>query len=223
MFDSIIPSTGITALTALYCSITSLALGLIIALAYMVKSNYTKNFVITLTLLPVIVQVVIMMVNGNIGTGVAVLGAFSLIRFRSVPGNSKDIMSIFLAMAIGLATGMGYIAFAIAFCLIACLVFIVLKTSKIGEAKNQKERHLKITIPEDLDYTGVFDDIFKKYFSKITLEKVKTTNLGSMFELKYYGLLKYAGQEKQLIDELRCRNGNLPIICGIYRDGNEEL
>lgn len=223
MFESIIPSTGITALTALYCSLASLTLGLIVALAYMVKSNYTKNFIITLTLLPVIVQVVIMMVNGNIGTGVAVLGAFSLIRFRSVPGNSKDIMSIFLAMAIGLATGMGYIAFAIEFCLIACLVFIVLKASKIGEAKNQKERHLKITIPEDLDYTGVFDDIFKKYFSKITLEKVKTTNLGSMFELKYYGLLKNAGQEKQLIDELRCRNGNLPIICGIYRDGNEEL
>jgi ABC-type sugar transport system permease subunit len=174
MFDSIIVDETITLSSALICTLVSLLLGFIIAMVYKFKSNYTKNFLITLTLLPVIVQMVIMMVNGNIGTGVAVLGAFSLIRFRSVAGNSKDICIIFLAMAVGLATGMGYVGFAVIFVVIVCAVFIVLKLTNFGEEKGGNEKTLKITVPEDLDYTKSFTEVFKTYASKVNLEKVKT-------------------------------------------------
>ncbi len=223
MFSSIIPASGLTAMTALYCVISSIILGVIVSFCYMVKSTYNKNFVITLALLPLIVQVVIMMVNGNVGTGVAVLGAFSLIRFRSIAGSSKDILAIFFSMAVGLATGMGYIAYAVAFTFICGIVFILLKVIPFGEKKASKERHLKITLPEDLDYTTVFDDIFNKYLSNFRLEKVKTTNLGSLFELKYYAVLIDSTKEKEMIDQLRCRNGNLPIVCGVYCTPNDEL
>lgn len=223
MFNSIIPTTGLTATSALICATTSLILGMIVALSYMVKSNYSKNFVISLVLLPLVVQVVIMMVNGNIGTGVAIVGAFSLIRFRSVAGTSKEIVAIFFSMAVGLATGMGYIAYAASFTILAGLVFIILKVLPFGEKKQSREKHLKVTIPEDLDYTGVFDDLFRKYATFAKLEKVKTTNMGSLFELKYHIQLKPDCNEKQFVDELRTRNGNLPIICGIYQNNETEL
>ncbi|SFR70984.1 DUF4956 domain-containing protein [Anaeromicropila populeti] len=204
---------------ALICTCTSLVLGLIIAYTYMLSSSYSKNFVITLALLPALVQIVIMMVNGNLGTGVAVLGAFSLVRFRSIPGSSREITSIFFAMSVGLATGMGYIGFAILFTIIIGTVLLVLSKSKFGEAQS-KDKNLKITIPENLDYTEVFDDIFRKYTGKAVLESVKTTNLGSMYELVYRISLKDVNKQKDMIDELRCRNGNLTIICS--REANQK-
>lgn len=176
----------------------------------MKTGKYSKNFVVTLTILPSLVQVVMMMVNGNLGTSVAVLGAFSLIRFRSLPGNSREIASIFLSMAIGLSIGMGQILFAILITVIICLVIIILMYTKFGETKDTV-KILKITIPEDLDYTGVFDDIFKQFTKDINLEQVKTTNIGSMFELKYSVKLLKNINEKEFIDTIRCRNRNLNI------------
>lgn len=165
----------LTIQSALLCTIVSLVLGIFIAVIYMLQGTYTKNFVVTLAILPVLVQLVIMLVNGNVGTSVAVLGTFSLIRFRSVPGSSREIVSIFFSMA------------------------------------------------ENLDYTGVFEDIFQKYTSKCSLQRVKTTNLGSMYELDYHITLKDASQEKEMIDAIRCRNGNLTIICGRRSSIQEEL
>ncbi|SFR91906.1 DUF4956 domain-containing protein [Anaeromicropila populeti] len=224
MFESILQeaAASLAVTDALICTGVSLVLGLAIAFIYMLNSNYSKNFVITLALLPALVQIIIALVNGNLGTGVAVMGAFSLVRFRSVPGSSKEITSIFFAMAIGLATGMGFLTFAVLITVIIGAVFLVLSKSSFGEGKTQ-EKDLKITIPENLDYTNIFDDIFEKYAKKASLERAKTTNLGSMYELCYRITLKDALKEKEMIDEIRCRNGNLTIICGRPQVQKDEL
>lgn len=208
--------------TVLTCTGAALLLGLIIALIYMSDGKYSKNFTVSLVILPALIQTIITMVNGNLGTSVAVLGAFSLVRFRSVPGNSKDISYIVFAMAVGLATGVGFIGFAALMTLMIGITFLILSKTKFGEQKNL-EKELKITIPEDLDYTAIFDDLFDKFTKKINLEIVKTTNLGSMYELHYKVILKDNNEEKKLIDELRCRNGNLPIVCGRPKMNKEEL
>jgi hypothetical protein len=199
----------------LLCMLVSLILGAMIGLFYTYKNTYTKNFVIALALLPAIVQTVIMLVNGNVGTGIAVMGAFSLVRFRSAPGSAREITSIFMAMAVGLATGTGYLAFAVLFTIIICAANMLLTVIRFGEPKRQSgERELRITIPESLDYTGVFDDLFEKYTDKCELVKVRTSNLGSLYKLNYLLQLKDVSLEKAFIDELRCRNGNLEITCG---------
>lgn len=224
MLDSIINATSsvVTLEQLLLCTLTSLVLGLGVALLYMYRNVYTKSFVVTLVLLPAMVQIVIMVVNGNLGTGVAVMGAFSLIRFRSIPGSAKDISSIFFSMAIGLATGMGYLSIALLFLVIVGVASILLTTLKFGEQR-QMEKELKITIPESLDYNGVFDDLMKKYTNKADLFRVKTTNMGSLYELQYRILIKEEGVEKEFIDELRCRNGNLNIVLGRLPSYREEL
>ncbi|MGV8907077.1 MAG: DUF4956 domain-containing protein [Acetobacterium sp.] len=201
----------------------SLVFGVVIALIYMFRNDaYNKQFVITLALMPIIIQAIIMLVNGSIGTGVAVMGAFSLIRFRSVPGNAKDIGSIFFAMAIGLATGMGYLWFGLFFTVIVAIVTILFNVTTFGEQKKIK-RDLKITLPENLNYPGLFDDIFKKYTTTATLVCVKTTNMGSLYKLQYHITLIDVLEEKAFIDELRCRNGNLDIICGYASSVNDVL
>lgn len=200
----------------------SLILGLLIAVVYMYKSDCSKSFAVTLVLMPVIVQMVIMLVNGNLGTGVAVAGAFSLVRFRSAPGNAKEISSIFLAMAVGLATGMGFLGTAAVFTIVVEAVWFVLVQTGFGE-KKEEEKVLRITIPESLDYTSVFDDIFAQYLSKCELVQVKTTNMGSLFKLEYRITFRAEGEEKKMIDQLRCRNGNLEILCSRAQTGREEL
>lgn len=196
----------------LLCVGFALVAGLIIALCYTYKTRYTKSFVITIATLPAVVCVVIMMVNGNVGAGVAVAGAFSLVRFRSVPGTAKEICTLFMAMGAGLIAGMGYLGFALLFTVVMCAVFLLYNALDFGAKKNaQLYKTLRITIPEDLDYSGVFDDIFKKYTSSFEVVRVKTTNMGSLFRITYNIVLKNADNEKQLIDELRCRNGNLEI------------
>lgn len=224
MFTSVIASASgsLTITGAIICTIASIILGLGIAYVYMMQGRCSKNFAITLATLPVLVQVVIMMVNGNLGTSVAILGAFGLVRFRSVPGTSKEICSVFFAMAVGLATGMGYITFAVMIVLVVGLLFLVLTKTSFGEGKGNV-RQLKVTIPETLDYTAVFDDLFTKYTNSAVLERVKTTNMGSMFELQYDITLKEDKQEKAFIDDLRCRNGNLTIVCSRVKIDNESL
>ena len=211
LFDTEMTSV-INAGDFLLCMLCSIIIGLIIALTYMYKNRFTKSFIMTLALLPAVVCIVIMMVNGNIGTGVAVAGAFSLVRFRSVQGTAKEINMIFVAMGAGLIAGMGYLTYAILFTIIVCGIWLLYNTLNFGEANNtEKYKTLRITIPEDLDYTGVFDVIFNEYTSKCELISVKTTNLGSLFKLTYNVTLKNEGVEKELIDKLRCRNGNLEI------------
>lgn len=208
MFTSIFETNTIDIINTLICMLVSLGLGLVVALTHTITKKYSKNFIIVLVLLPLLVQVVIMMVNGNLGTSVAILGAFSLIRFRSMPGTSRELLSIFLDMAIGLSLGMGYITFAIIFTLLTVLTILILEKLKLGE-KPQKQ-NLKILIPEDLDYTEVFEDVFNEYTKEHNITKVKTTNLGSMYEISYEIELK-ENTEKELIDALRVKNGNLNI------------
>ena len=200
----------------------SIVLGIVVALSYMFKSKYTSGFVITLALLPAIVQAVIMLVNGQIGTGIAVMGAFSLVRFRSVPGTAREIVSIFLAMAIGLAMGMGNIVVALIFTVVMIAANFVLTILGFGQ-KHNAPKTLRVIIPEDLDYTGIFDDIFEKYTKSFELESVKTTNMGSLYRLTYQITLKSDVSEKDMIDEIRCRNGNLEVFCGKTMQGNESL
>ena len=196
----------------LLCLGTAMVLGLVMALSYMFRTRYTKSFVVTLALLPGVVCVVIMLVNGNVGTGVAVAGAFSLVRFRSVPGTAKEICALFLAMGTGLIAGMGYLGFAALFTVVMCAAFLAYSCLNFGQKKNAcRYKLLTVVIPEDLDYSSVFDDIFEEYTSGYDLIRVKTTNMGSMFRLTYEITLRDPAQEKQMIDKLRCRNGNLEI------------
>ncbi len=221
-------STDTTTLAAvsnkefLICSLVSLGLGLVIALAFAIsnkakQTKKSKGFLMTLALLPVIVQVVIMMVNGNIGTGVAVMGAFGLVRFRSVPGSAEDICAIFLAMAVGLATGTDQLAVAAMLAVGVGLIYIIYSFIPIGNS-NKQLKQLTVTIPESLDYDGAFDDIFNTYTSSHDLVSVKTTNMGSLFKLKYEVTFNSSSDEKKLIDEIRTRNGNLEIMCARASD-----
>ena len=207
----------------LLCLGVSLLLGLVMAVAYMFKNEYTNSFLITLALLPAIVCVVIMMVNGNIGAGVAVAGAFSLVRFRSAPGSAKEIVAIFLAMGAGLIAGMGYLGFAALFTVIMCVMFLIYNAMADNAKSEAANKTIKITIPEDLDYSGVFDDIFAEYTKKNELVKVKTTNMGSMFRLTYIVTLKDVTKEKQMIDCIRERNGNLEIMVSKQENRTAEL
>lgn len=211
IFDTDMTST-IAVSDFLLCVVCALIIGLILSAAYMYRTRYTKSFVATLALLPAVVCVVIMMVNGNVGTGVAVAGAFSLVRFRSVPGSAKEIGAIFLAMGTGLIVGMGYLGYAVLFAVILGAVTILYSSMDFGASKKASlYKTLHITIPEELDYTDVFDEILKEYASDCELTQVKTTNMGSLFRLTYNLTLRSLEQEKELIDKLRCRNGNLEI------------
>ena len=208
----------------LLCLGVSLVIGLLMAFTYMYRTRYTKSFVVTLALLPAVVCVVIMMVNGNVGTGVAVAGAFSLVRFRSVPGTAKEICALFLAMGAGLIAGMGYLGFALLFAAIMCVVFVVYNRLDFGTKKNSETfKTLIITIPEDLDYTGVFDDIFSEFTTSYDLVRVKSTNMGSMFKLTYDVILRDVTREKEMMDKIRCRNGNLEITVSKQETVGAEL
>lgn len=206
----------------LACSATSLILGLAIAFIYMFRHRYSKNFVVTLALLPIIVQVVIAMVNGNIGAGIAVMGVFNLVRFRSIPGSAKDIGAVFFAMAVGLACGMGYLLLAALFTIIVGIANVIYVLSPLGRGR-EEEKSLRITIPEDLNYTASFDDLLGTYATSWELIHAKTTNMGSLFQLEYHLRLRDARQEKELIDVIRTRNGNLPVQFGRIIQERETL
>ena len=208
----------------LLCMAAALAAGLVLSFAYTRRGRYTKSFVMTLALLPAVVCVVIMMVNGNVGAGVAVAGAFSLVRFRSVPGTAREITMLFLAMGAGLMAGMGYLGFALLFTLILSALSILYQLLDFGAAKNaSRYKTLNITIPEDLDYTGVFDAILGTYASSYELVRVKTTDMGSMFRLTYQLTLRDPAREKEMIDQIRCRNGNLEVAVSKQETISAEL
>lgn len=206
------------------CLAVGLGLGVVLALCYTIKSKFTKSFAITLALLPAVVSIVIVLVNGNLGAGVAVAGAFSLVRFRSSPGTAKEIVAIFIAMCVGLTVGMGYLMYASIFTVVMAAIIVVLNIVKIWNRKSTaKDKSLLITIPEDLNYNEVFDDLFKEYTESWETVSVKTTNMGSMFKLKYHIVLKDVAREKQFIDELRTRNGNLEIMLTTHEEPIMEL
>lgn len=212
IFDTTASTTSITVPQFLLCIIVALLVGVFLAIVFTYKTHYTSSFVIALAILPAIVAVVIMMVNGNVGAGVAVAGAFSLVRFRSVPGTAKEIGSLFLSMGTGLIIGMGYLGYAVLFALVLGFAMLLLDIVTI-KTKNiiKHEKSLRITIPEDLNYSDVFDDLFEKYTDQHDCVSVKTANMGSLFKLDYRIMLKDQKQEKEFIDALRCRNGNLEI------------
>lgn len=211
MLNSIL-GTELTLTSFLICTGVSLLLGVGTALVAGYRSRSTQSLAVTLAILPAVVQAVIMLVNGSIGAGIAVAGAFSLVRFRSAPGTAREIAAIFLAMAIGLATGMGYVGLAALLFLILAGAMLALTALRFGQ-KEDAGRILKITIPEDLDYDGLFDDLFERYTTAHALEKVKTTNMGTLYELRYRITLRQEPVPKVFLDELRCRNGNLNITC----------
>ncbi len=225
MFNSILNSDAFSSnqlIPVLICAGAAALSGLVIALCYMFRSRYSKNFAGTLILLPIVVGSVIMLVNGNIGTGIAVAGTFTLVRFRSFPGTSREIAALFTAMASGLAAGMGQVGFLAIFTVIMGAVMLLLTLVKFGEGKGGTSV-LKIVIPEDMDFENAFDDILKKYTSSYALTSSKTTNMGSLYEIKYEISLKTDSSIKEMLDEIRCRNGNLTVECSRKTISQEEL
>ena len=215
-------ATTISMETALLYAAVAGLLGFVISLGYYKTGRVSKNFIRTLVILPIMVCVVMTMVNGNLGTSVAIMGAFSLVRFRSLQGNSRDIGYIFFAMTIGLTCSMGYLLFALCITVLILAVQLLLTWLRYGESR-QHWKDLRVTIPEHLDYSGIFDELFDKYTKEHKLIRVKTTNMGSLYELEYEVILKEEKQEKEFLDEIRCRNGNLTVICGRTDMGEEEL
>ena len=214
LFTSVIATEGIAVSSFLTCLAGSLVLGALLAFVftYRSKTNYTKSFVGTLLILPAVVAIVIMMVSGSIGAGAPVAGPFSLVRSRSLPGPAREIGALFLAMAVGLACGMGYLGFAAIFAVVMGIVTLIYNLTSLGEhSADSLDKVLRITVPEDLEYGAAFGDVFSRYTTQANLIGVKTTNLGSLNRLTYSVRLKEAGTEKALIDDLRVRNGNLEI------------
>ncbi|MBO4882118.1 MAG: DUF4956 domain-containing protein [Lachnospiraceae bacterium] len=209
IFDTTLASS--TVLPFFICLAVSLIAGVFLALMYSRKNRASKSFLLATALLPAIVCVVIMMVNGNIGAGIAVAGAFSLIRFRSAPGSAREISTLFIAMGTGIIIGMGYIAYAVIFTVLLALILNLLTVIPFGGIKDGSKKDLRITIPEDLNYNEVFDDILNEFTNSSELISVKTSNMGSLFKLHYNVSIKDPAKEKDFMDSLRTRNGNLEV------------
>ena len=213
MFNSIFDTTatGLEISSALIAALVALVLGVVLAFAHSKTSQTTKGMMVTLAILPVLVMAVMIMINGNLGTSIAILGAFSLIRFRSIQGQAKDLLSIFFAMMVGLACGMGHILFAVVITIIAVIAILFFSYTNFLEP-NQNQRVLKIVIPEDLDYEEIFDEIFEKYTSRAKLVRMKTMNMGSLYKLTYDVTIKNNIKEKEFLDEIRVKNCNLKVL-----------
>lgn len=192
-------------------TLVSLAMGLVVAAVYRFRNEYSQSLSRTLVILPALVQIIIMLASGNIGVGIAVAGAFSLIRFRSIAGNARDISHLFFAMSIGFVTGLGYLLYALVFLLLIGGASLLMTLFRYGQPEGNIH-NLRIKIPENLNYEGVFDEIFARYTDSYQLEGIKTTQMGSLYELSYTLRLKDAAKTKEFIDELRVRNGNLSIM-----------
>ena len=222
MLDSIFSNVNFDIKAVLIAMGAAIILGIFIGILYKISNAESGSFAVVVAILPLLVTIVIMIVNGNIGTSVAVLGAFGLIRFRSAPGSAKEICFIFFAMAVGLATGMGFFTLAVLLTMVCGLFILILEKINFGSSLSS-ERELRITIPEDLNYDDIFDDIFSEYTKSIKLEKVKTCNMGTMYELSYRIKMKDMKQQKEFMDKLRCRNGNLEIALLPYSEQQVQL
>ncbi|EKU16299.1 hypothetical protein D593_1918 [Streptococcus intermedius BA1] len=222
LFNDVFTGTTINPVSVFGAIGIALVLGLILAKVYQYKTIYSKSFMMTLVMLPTLIAIVIFLVNGSLGAGVAVMGAFSLIRFRSAPGGAKELLAIFLAMTIGIAVGMGYLIFASVFTIIMSVVMLLLETVNFGQMKHSM-RQVTVVIPESLDYEMVFDDIFQKATNYVELANVKTSDMGSLFKIKYIVQLNGTMTEKELMDALRTRNGNLEIAISRYVTKENEL
>ena len=216
MLNSVI-TESITLQSFLICIFSSLTLGVLTALVFTAHGHHTGSLTLSLAMLPPVVALIIMLVNGNIGAGLAVAGTFALVRFRSVPGSAKEITGLFFSVALGLACGMGYVAIAGLFFVIISLFLLLLEHFRFGQ-NSPAERQLKITIPENLDYDGLFDDLLDEYTLEHELVRVRTTNMGTLYELTYNIRLRGKDISKDFIDALRCRNGNLTVSCGREAD-----
>ena len=222
LFNDVFTGTTINPASMFGAIGVGLVLGLILAKVYQYKTIYSKSFMMTLVMLPTLIAIVIFLVNGSLGAWVAVMGAFSLIRFRSAPGGAKELLAIFLAMTIGIAVGMGYLIFASVFTIIMSVVMLLLETVNFGQMKHSM-RQVTVVIPESLDYEMVFDDIFQKATNYVELANVKTSDMGSLFKIKYIVQLNGTMTEKELMDALRTRNGNLEIAISRYVTKENEL
>lgn len=222
LFNDVFTGTTINPASMFGAIGVGLVLGLILAKVYQYKTVYSRSFMMTLVMLPTLIAIVIFLVNGSLGAGVAVMGAFSLIRFRSAPGGAKELLAIFLAMTIGIAVGMGYLIFASIFTIIMSVVMLLLETVNFGQMKHSM-RQVTVVIPESLDYEMVFDDIFQKATNYVELANVKTSDMGSLFKIKYIVQLNGTMTEKELVDALRTRNGNLEIAISRYVTKENEL
>ena len=219
MFNTIFTTTTDGSINMAHAAIAigaAFIIGFIIAAVYMFmckNEGYQKNFIIGLAILPAVVAVVILLVGSNVARAFS----FALVRFRSAPGSAKDISIVFFTMAAGLACGLGYVSFAAVF--VAVMLVVLIAATVLGFADNNYDKkQLKITIPEDLNYSTVFDDVFDKYTSEHTMSRVKTTNMGTMYELTYEVKLKKDAPEKEFIDQLRIRNGNLNITMALMSE-----
>ncbi|MBR2740146.1 MAG: DUF4956 domain-containing protein [Oscillospiraceae bacterium] len=213
MFNSIFAG-GATVISILIMLASAAALGILNSLVFSFRTIQSKSFAVMLALLPIVSAVIIFTVNDNLGVGVAVAGAFTLVRFRSVAGNGREMLAIFASMAIGMLLGMGYVAFAVLVFASVAVLFLIVTVTGLGE--RHEVRTLKIRIPEDLDYDGLFDDVFDRYTTMHQLEKVRTVNMGTMYELTYSVSFRDLSKSKQMIDEIRVRNGNLNVSIGSY-------
>ena len=220
IMGSVIPATGVTLNSFIICTVASVILGAAVAYIHTIRNTFSKSFIVTLFAIPVIVEVIILLVNGNLGAGVAVAGTFSLVRFRSAPGTAREILSLFLAMATGLATGMGYILIAALLVITVGLIMAALSSFRFMQ---ETQRTLQISIPENLDYDGVFEPVMNEYLDSYQLSNVKTAQMGTVYKLTYDVVMKQGVSTKAFIDSLRVRNGNLEISLGRHIDGKESV
>ena len=217
-----ITSRGLGLPELIICTIASLVLGLAVSFIYRFRNTYSHSLAVTLVLLPALVQIIIMLASGNIGVGIAVAGAFSLIRFRSIPGNARDIGHLFFSMALGFVVGLGYVFYAFVFLVIIGCASLLLTVLRFGQGTTDTHT-LRIKIPENLNYEGLFDDVFAQYTSSAELQTVKTTQMGSLYELTFTVRLKSVVMPKAFLDALRVRNGNLNILLSREKPEREDL
>lgn len=211
IFAQVTAGTELTLMNALLTIIIAIALGAIISFTYMkTQTGYTQSFTLTMIVLPVIVAIIILLIGSNIARAFSLAGAFSIIRFRSSPGDPKDISFVLFTMAAGLACGVGSFGYGVLFTIILCVLMFVLKATNFG-AKKAAQKLLKVTIPENLGYEEAFDEIFKTFDIAYELKKVRTTELGSLYELVYVVTIDHLTSQKEFLDAIRCRNGNLDI------------
>lgn len=220
MLETILSSTAGESLTFMNTIIiiaASIILGIVISLVYIKthkKEGYAPSFTVTLIMLPVIISIIILLVGNNVARAFSLAGAFSIIRFRSAPGDPKDISYVFFTLAVGLACGMGYVGYATIFTIVLCGVMMALDIIKFATPKSNCMQ-LKIIVPENLNYEELFDDILTEYTSDWKMERVRTKEFGALFELTYRVNIKEEASKKKFIDELRCKNGNLNISLGV--------